>query len=96
MTYYYIECIGLLAKKGAGISSPIAILDARRGWIDDEWSIVSDYLVGYDSSEDPGSPYRFGNGSVMSEIQEVDAKQAKLIMEDYHFVLGCRPEKWNP
>ena len=96
MAYFYIESTGMLAKGRPGELTPKEILDAEKGWIKDEWSIVSDYLAGFDSSEEPGSPYRYGNGAIMRQIEKIDAKRAKEIMSDYKFVIGDRPEKWNP
>ena len=32
--------------------------------------------VGYDPSEPPGSPYGFGNGSVMAEMDEIPYEKA--------------------
>ncbi len=45
-------------------------------WNPDNEFIIMDRLVGYDPSEPPGSPYRFGNGSVMDEIDEIPYEQA--------------------
>ena len=96
MAYYYVERIGMLAKGPEGDLTDKKILDAEKGWVDDDWSIVNDYLVGFDVSEEPGSPYRFGNGSIMHQIKKIDAKQAKEIMADYKFVIGDQPKRWNP
>ena len=96
MAYYYIESIGLLAKGRPGTTTPKEILDSEKGWIEDQWSIINDYLVGYDSSEEPGSPYRFGNGDIMRQISQIDLKKAKEIKDNYAFVLGDQPHKWNP
>ena len=49
-------------------------------WKPDNESIIMDRLVGYDPSEPPGSPYRFGNGSVLAEMDEISYEEAmKLI-----------------
>ena len=49
-------------------------------WEPDTDSIIRDRLVGYDPSEPPGSPYGFGNGSVMAEMDEISYDEAlKLI-----------------
>ena len=45
-------------------------------WEPDENSIIMDRLVGYDPSEPPGSPYGFGNGSVMAEMDEITYERA--------------------
>ena len=49
-------------------------------WEPDNKSMIMDRLVGYDPSEPPGSPYGFGNGSVMAEMDEISQVEAmKLI-----------------
>ena len=45
-------------------------------WNPDNESIIRDRLVGYDPSEPPGSPYGFGNGSVMAEMDEIPYEKA--------------------
>jgi len=94
MTYYYIEKYGMLARGENEFDYDI--YDAERGWISDEWSIISDYLIGFDSSEEPDSPYRIGSLSVMDEIKEIAEEQAEEIMKDYEFLLGDNPRRWNP
>ena len=39
-----------------------------------------DYLVGFDSTEPIGSPYRFGCTSMLMEIEEISEKKAVSIM----------------
>ncbi|MCR4740927.1 MAG: hypothetical protein K5886_11805 [Lachnospiraceae bacterium] len=49
-------------------------------WEPDRESIIMDHLMGYDPSEPPGSPYGFGSGSVMDEMDEISYEEAmKLI-----------------
>ena len=49
-------------------------------WEPDNENMIMDRLVGYDPSEPPGSPYGFGNGSVMAEMDEISYEEAlKLI-----------------
>ncbi len=45
-------------------------------WEPDSESMIMDHLVGYDPSEPPGSPYGFGNGSVMAEMDEISYEEA--------------------
>ena len=52
-------------------------------WDPDRDSLIMDRLVGYDPSEPPGSPYGFGNGSVMAEMDEITYERAaELIGEN--------------
>ena len=48
-------------------------------WDPDNESIIMDRLVGYDSSEPPGSPYGFGSGSVMDEMDEISYEKAMTL-----------------
>ncbi len=49
-------------------------------WEPDTDSIIRDRLVEYDPSEPPVSPYGFGNGSGMAEMDEISYDEAlKLI-----------------
>lgn len=97
MNYYYISCIGLLAKGGDGIFTAKYIYDKDQGWVEDRWSIVNDYLAGYDSSEEPGSPYGFADSSIMDEVETITKTKAERIRTtDYQFTLGDDPQRWNP
>ncbi len=50
---------------------------------------ISDYLYGFDESEPIESPYRFGNSSISSEIQEINEDEAikrigkKAVLESF-------------
>ena len=52
-------------------------------WVVDEKHRIMDYLEGFDPSEPEDSPYRFGNTSVMMEIDEISEEKAKEIMNQY-------------
>ena len=70
-TYYLIRD-SVVGKKESG-----RYYIFRNGqWKPDENSIIMDRLVGYDPSEPPGSPYGFGNGSVMAELDEISQEEA--------------------
>ena len=74
-TYYLIRD-SVVGKKESG-----RYYIFRNGqWEPDNKSMIMDRLVGYDPSEPPGSPYGFGNGSVMAEMDEISQEEAmKLI-----------------
>ena len=38
--------------------------------------MIWDRLMGYDSTEVPGSPYAMGNTSIMEEIEEINYEKA--------------------
>ncbi len=75
MAYYYIEGRKMLAKGGTSYTGTKWIMEKDGSWVKDTDSIVNDYLAGFDSSEEEGSPYRFGNGAIMREIRKVSAKK---------------------
>ncbi|MBO6300213.1 MAG: hypothetical protein J6N53_15395 [Lachnospiraceae bacterium] len=45
-------------------------------WDPDRGNLIMDRLTGYDPSEPSESPYRFGNGSVMAEMDEITDQRA--------------------
>ena len=95
--YYEIEKFGLIARGTQGALGSTEIYDADNGWVSDEWAIISDYLMGYDTSEPPGSPYGIGNLSIMDEIEEISEEEAlSKIKNGYGFRLGDNPRTWGP
>ena len=97
IVYYEIQKYGLIARGEKFSFFNVQIYDADRGWVQDEWSIISDYLMGYDPSEPPGSPYGMGSLSIMDEIDVIPKEEAlKKIEEGYNFRLGDDPRKWGP
>ncbi len=50
-------------------------------WEVDTENAIKDRLVGYDPSEPIDSPYRFGNGSVMDEIEKIPYQRALELTE---------------
>ena len=50
-------------------------------WEVDTENAIKDRLVGYDPSEPIDSPYRFGNGSVMDEIEKISCQRALELTE---------------
>lgn len=80
-TIYYLIEDHTVAKrvKSDGIHSKEYIF--RNGkWIEDKDSVVMDHLYGFDPSEPKGSPYRFGNGSILREMKEISKEEAVAIM----------------
>jgi len=58
------------------------IYDKRRGWIPDSDHILMGRIMGYDDSEEPGSPYRMGNSDMMSRIEEITEEDANKLIEN--------------
>ena len=50
-------------------------------WIQDDRSVILDYLMGYDESESVDSPYRFGNISMIDKIEEIDEEMVNQYKE---------------
>ena len=45
-------------------------------WVPDHRNIIRDHLMGYDPFEEEDSPYRFGSGSILNEIDEIPVEEA--------------------
>ena len=69
---YYVILDSIVGKEENGSY----FLFQNGDWIPDTKSMIRDRLCGYDPSEPPGSPYGFGNGSVMAEIDEISYENA--------------------
>ena len=95
--YYYIEKFGMIARGEANTLLNKYIFDRDKGWVEDDWSIVNDYLEGYDKSEDEDSAYGCGNTDITDQIEVIPEKKAKEIIKNgYKFRLGNDPKRWNP
>ena len=71
-TTYYLIWDRIVGKREAGKDYIF-----RNGqWTPDHEWLIMDRLVGYNPGEPPGSPYGFGNGSVMAEMEEITYKKA--------------------
>lgn len=69
---YYLILDSIVGKEESGSY----YLFRNGDWEPDLQSMIRDRLVGFDPSEPTDSPYRFGNGSVMAEIDEIPYEQA--------------------
>ncbi len=65
-TYYLIWNRQLGMKNEDG-----CFLYKEGAWTKDVESVIEDHLHGFYPTEEPDSPYRFGNAAVMSEIHEI-------------------------
>lgn len=75
MEKYYLICNRILGKrtdKGDFIYYDGVWTDAGNK--------IEDYLIGFDPSEEPGSPYAIGNTDIMEKIQEISFSQANEIL----------------
>ncbi len=78
MRYYYIDDIEAVAKRDR--NNVHYLYDAREGWVEDKWSIVMDYIVGWETPDDelPGSPFKgFGHMDVMQHLREISEYEMK-------------------
>ena len=69
---YYLILDTIVGKKENGRY----FLFRNGEWNPDTENMIMDRLVGYDPFEPPGSPYGFGNGSVMDEMVEISSEKA--------------------
>ncbi len=76
--YYYVEYMNLVGRvRNSILHSEVFI--PERGWVFDEDHEISDRIIGYDPSEEPG--WRMGNIDIMEEICPIARDEAaKLIM----------------
>ena len=71
-TVYYMIYETLVGKREDGRY----YLYCNDEWVRDSGSVIMDHLMGYDPSEPADSPYGFGNGSVMGDIEEISYEKA--------------------
>ena len=90
---YYLIHNSTVAKReeSNGVYSGFIFRNGK--WISDEQSIILDHLWGYDPSEPEGSPFRFGNESVLREMKEISEEEAALIMNQQ--TLDMLKEVWK-
>lgn len=70
LEYYYVK-----HKNLVGIKKGMSTYSYQYGeWIRDV--CIMDYIVGYDDSEEKGSPYAFGNFDLMDRIEEISIDKA--------------------
>ncbi len=80
---YYLIRERILAKREHNEEIYEDYIFKNGEWVVDEKYRIMDYLEGFDPSEPEDSPYRFGNTSVMMEIDEISEEKAKEIMNQY-------------
>ncbi len=77
-TFYRILDKKLVGRRDG--MSECFVYDNIKGWIPDADHIIMDRIMGYDDSEEPGSPYRMGNSDMMSRIKEITEEEANKII----------------
>lgn len=71
-TVYYLILDTLVGKK----EDCRYYLYYNDAWHPDTGSVIMDHLNGYDGGEPSDSPYGYGNGSVMGNIDEISYETA--------------------
>ena len=74
-TTYYLICGRLVGRK----TGYDCFLFQEGEWQEDRGWVIMDRLMGYDPSEPPDSPDRFGSLSVLDEIEEISYETAMLL-----------------
>lgn len=78
ITYYFkINDLNLIGKMEDYIDY---IYDKDKGWVIDNERLLSDRMIGYDASEEPGSHYGIGNTDMLSRINEITEEEAKILI----------------
>ncbi|MBR4456946.1 MAG: hypothetical protein IKS32_12145 [Solobacterium sp.] len=49
-------------------------------WKPDNEHIIADCIYGYDASEEPDSPYGFGNTDIMDELEYITEEEANEVI----------------
>ena len=78
---YYLIC-GKTVGKREREDEPFHVRDylfTDGQWLPDR-RVISDRLIGYDSSEPYGSPYWCGNTSIMDEIEVISEEHARALI----------------
>lgn len=90
---YYLIHDRVIAKseRGGEYSREYILRDGK--WVDDSDHVIMDHLAGYDPSEPEDSPYRFGNTSVLMEMDEISLEQAIPIINQQ--ILDALKNKWK-
>ena len=77
--YYFINDLGILAKS---TDEGDYLFDVKqRKWVFDVNRKILDRLIGFDSSELPGSPYAFGNTDMLDRVEEINEDRALGMVE---------------
>ena len=71
--------LGMTNSHGAFLYDPLS------GWIPDTEHVIKDHLYGYDPSETDHSPYKMFNESIMDEIEEISADEARKRIKPEHW-----------
>ena len=71
-TKYYLIWDSIVGKCEEGID----YIFKNGEWYLDNENIIFDRLIGYDPTEPPGSPYAYGNGSVLAEMTKIPFEKA--------------------
>lgn len=76
-TYFFIKDLNVVGKEEDYIPY---LFDKEEGWKVDNDNILMDRLMGYDDSEEAGSPYRMGNSDMMSRVDEITEEEANKLI----------------
>ena len=68
VAYFRIKDLNLLAKEDNYVPY---VYKPGEGWIVDNQNILMDRLMGYDEFEPDDSPYKIGNMSMLSLVEEI-------------------------
>lgn len=70
--YYYIRDCKKIGKEDKG---EFYLYNPVEGWTEDENSIITDRLIGFDSSKPEDSSSRIGNREIIENIVEITADE---------------------
>ncbi len=68
------------------------IYNKDSGWIVDNNHVLMDRLMGYDETEEPGSPYKLGNMDMLIRIDKITKDEAMRLINTHPKELINRPD----
>lgn len=77
ISYYKIHDLNLIGKMDNRVCY---IYNKDNGWIIDNNRVLLDRLIGYDETEESGSPYKLGNMDMMSRIDKITKDEAMRLI----------------
>ena len=78
--YYYVEHLNLVGRvRGENVFFS-EVYQPGSGWVRDVNHDISDRILGYDPSEEPG--WRMGNTDIMEEIRSISREEAMRLISE--------------
>ena len=90
---YYLICGCIVAKREIHENTYTDLIFQNGKWAIDVDFVIADHLNGFDPSEPEDSPYRFGNTSILMEMDKISESKAIQLINDQ--IIAVLKEKWK-